>query len=368
MVNSLGQITLLGQSTSCVRRVVLCAAAATLTACVDTSVEETIETSAPLQIVGSSTVTPFIATAAEYFGAAENVPTPVIETTGTGGGIRQFCSGGEMSSPSVVMASRHMSDEERAICIGNGVGNISRLKFGFDGIVVINSIESDVVSFSKKDLYLALSKNVPSEAASTENPHERWSDLNADLPNTKIDVYGPPPTSGTRDAFEDLIFVEAALSYQDMQDLAVSDPELFRQQTHDMRSDGVWTDAGENDTEIIRSVSRDDKSFGVVGFSYLHQSYDRVQAAAIDDVIPTVQSILDGSYQLSRPLFLYVNDDHRATKPELELFIAEVFSDRAMGEGGYLLSKGLVPLRDDERRAVFEDFATRKMYIAAIDQ
>lgn len=313
--------------------------------------------SSRLLIAGSSTIAPFATTAAEYFRATSDFAVPVVESTGTGGGFRLFCQGEGLETSSIATASRRMTESERAICASNGVNDIIEMKFGYDGIVVIYSRAHADLSLTRADLYRALAKEIYIDGELKSNPHKYWSDVRSDLPREKIEVFGPPPTSGTRDAFVKLVMEAGAMSDPDMRALKSSEPDLFIEKSTTIRTDGAWTDSGENDSHIIQSLVQHHKALGVVGYSYLDQSSDRIAAARIDGVAPDFNAIVDGTYPVSRPLFFYVKGAHVGKIPSLVPFIEEAFSEAAMGDGGYLVTKGLIPLNAAERTATRSRFS-----------
>ncbi len=301
------------------------------------------------QIAGSSTVSPFVTLAAEVFAANTNYQPPVVESAGTGGGFKLFCKGTDQKTPSISMASRPIRDNERAECEKNSVTDFIELKFGYDGIVLIGSLKDEPVALTRRQLYLALAKDVWIDGAFRANPFKQWSDIESSLPSHPIEVFGPPVSSGTRDAFIELVLEEGAKTFAEIRALETSDPDLFDEKVHTIRTDGVWVNFGENDGQIVQSLVRNRHALGVIGFSYLEQSSDRVRAAEIDGVHPTFETIVSTEYGLSRPLYLYVKTQHFARVPALIPFLREAYGDAAMGVDGYLLDKGLIPLSPNER-------------------
>ncbi|MAP96143.1 MAG: phosphate ABC transporter substrate-binding protein [Ponticaulis sp.] len=301
-------------------------------------------------IAGSSTVAPFVTTAAEYFGASTPFSTPVVETTGTGGGFKLFCQGNDGTTSSIATASRPITAGETELCRKNGVENIVELQLGKDGIVFINALSGPEMALSDRDIFLALAKRVPGENGLIDNPYQYWSELNPELPDIRIEVYGPPPTSGTRDALVSLALEAGALTFPDLRALKMTDKDAFYALAHTVRTDGRWLDSGENDTQIIQALIRNPLAMGVVGFSFLNQSGDRVKPARIDGELPTFETISSGDYALSRSLFLYVKPEHLESRPAVKAFLTEVFSDDAMTDTGYLIEKGLIPPKSQDRR------------------
>jgi len=315
-------------------------------------------------IAGSSTVAPFVTLTAEMFGIATEYRPPVVESTGTGGGFKLFCQGNDRNTPSIAMASRVISADEKALCASRGVDNFIEMKFGYDGIVLIGSIRDEPVSVSRQELYLALAKYIWKDGELVANPYKRWSDINPKLADFPIEVFGPPASSGTRDSFVDLVLSEGAKTLPEMRALAASDPELFEKKALAIRTDGAWVDFGEHDGQIVQSLVRTPHALGVVGFSYLTQSADRIHAAKIDGVIPTFETIVSTDYGLSRPLFLYVKTSHIGEFSSLIPFIREAYSQAAIGREGYLLDKGLIPLQPEERQRILDRFDENKAVIS----
>ena len=333
-----------------------------------------------LRIVGSSTVFPFVTTVAENFGARSGFPTPVVEATGTGGGMNLFCAGLGMSHPDFTAASRPMKASEFQLCQENGVTAITEIPIGFDGIVLGNSVDADPMSIDKPDLFLALAARTPmplnadgdpllSEAGElldgasfgeaaryscevfVDNPYERWSDINAALPSARIEVFGPPPTSGTRDAFVELDMIDGARRIACLGELEDSAPNRFDEIAARIREDGGWVDAGENDNTIVQTLANAPNSFGIFGYSFLEQNGDRIQAATIDGVLPTYDAISNGEYPGSRSLYLYVKVQHDGVVPGLVEFVEELTHEEAWGPFGYLSERGLIALPDQRRSA-----------------
>lgn len=305
-----------------------------------------------IRIVGSSTVAPFATTVAERFGATTRFPTPIVETTGTGGGFKTFCQKIGPDRPSISDASRLITESEQALCASNGITDVTALSIGFDGIVLANVRQAPPLDLTKKEVFLALAANVPDgEGGFRPNPYQSWTDINPDLPDEPIMVLGPPPTSGTRDAFVELGMEQGALEFPELVALRQSDPEAFKLRTHTIRTDGAWIDLGENDTAIVQSLIKTPTAIGVLGYSFLEQNGDRVKAARLDGVPVSFEAIASGEYGLSRSMYIYVKDQNLPLVPGLSEFVREFVSDQAMGEDGYLLEKGLIPLPDDVRVA-----------------
>ena len=307
-------------------------------------------------IAGSSTVAPFATRAAEYFGATSEFRIPIVETTGTGGGIRLFCEGDGPETISIATASREMTQSEREYCAGNGVTEFLELPFGSDGIVLINALTGPDLSLTDREIFLALAKTVPVRGRFEANPYQFWSEINPELPDMRIEVYGPPPTSGTRDAFVEIVMRNGARQLPEIAALSDTDPQRFQQIAHTIRTDGHWLDSGENDTQIVQALIRSSSALGVAGYSYLEQSSDRVKPAMINGTLADQDTIMSGEYAVSRSLFLYVKESHYTAVPALLPFLEELYSDVAMGQGGYLTEVGLIPLSEDRRDDVWQSF------------
>jgi len=304
-----------------------------------------------IRIVGSSTVFPFSTAVAEQFGKAGSFKTPVVESTGTGGGFKLFCAGVGVDSPDISNASRAIKDSEIETCKKNGVTEITEVKIGYDGIVLANSKADKQFGLTVKTVWLALAKQVPVDGKLVDNPYKSWSEIDAALPNSPIEVLGPPPTSGTRDAFVELVMDKGCDEFAEVKALE-GDAKKAACQT--IREDGVFVEAGENDNLIVQKLEANPAALGIFGFSFLDQNADKIQGSAMDGVTPTFETIADGSYEVSRPLFFYVKNAHVGVIPGIKEFVAEFMSERATGDEGYLADKGLIPLPAGEREQVMQ--------------
>ena len=297
-----------------------------------------------IRIVGSSTVFPFATAVAEAFGRSGGFKTPVVESTGTGGGIQLFCAGDGDDTPDIANASRRIKDVEIATCKQNGVTQIVEVKIGYDGIVLANSKQHARLKLTKEQIFRALAKQVPIDGKLTPNPYRLWSDVDPSLPKNKIEVLGPPPTSGTRDAFAELAMEAGAESFPMLKDLKAKDEKAFKATSHALREDGAYIEAGENDNLIVQKIEANPNAIGVFGYSFLEQNQDKLQGSIIGGVEPTFENISSGTYGVSRSLYFYVKKSHIGKVPGLKEYIAEFTSDRAAGDDGYLADKGLIPL------------------------
>jgi phosphate transport system substrate-binding protein len=303
-----------------------------------------------IRIVGSSTVFPFSTAVAEQFGKTSGFKTPVVESTGSGGGLKLFCAGVGPDHPDITNASRRIKKSEVETCAKNGVTDIVEVKVGYDGIVVANSKASPQMEITLKDLYLALAKEVPGEDGKPiPNPYMTWKDVNPSLSTEKIEVLGPPPTSGTRDAFAELAMEGGCKTFESIKMLKKSDKKMYKTLCHTIREDGAYIEAGENDNLIVQKLEANPAAFGVFGYSFLDQNLDKIQGSKIEGVSADFDEIASGKYPVSRPLFFYVKKAHVGVIPGIEAYVAEFTSDKAWGPEGYLADKGLIPMSDDER-------------------
>jgi phosphate transport system substrate-binding protein len=298
-----------------------------------------------VRIVGSSTVFPFATTVAERFGARSPYPAPIIEATGTGGGLQLFCEGVGVNTPDISNASRQITESEVEMCAANGVDSITEFKIGYDGIVMAAAEQTPQLDLTKGELWQALAKTVPQDGELVENPNERWSDIDPSFPDTQIQVFGPPPTSGTRDAFNELVMEEGCMEFEAVQQL---DEQRQEEVCAQIREDGAYIEAGENDNLIVQRLQAEPDTYGIFGFSFYDQNRDAIQANMISGVEPTFETIADDSYPVSRSLFFYVKDAHSGVIPGLKEYVDEFISERAIGQEGYLVDKGLIPLPEGE--------------------
>ncbi len=299
-----------------------------------------------ISIVGSSTVYPFATVVAEKFGKRyRRYKTPKIESTGSGGGLKLFCAGVGVQHPDITNASRRIKQSEIDTCRKNGVKQIVEVKIGFDGIAIANSKRSKKFSFSLKDIYLALAKDIPGPDGNLmPNPNTTWRDVNPRLPNKKIEVLGPPPTSGTRDAFAELAMQGGCKQIPSLAALKKTNKKAFKAACMTMREDGAYIEAGENDNLIVQKLVANPDALGIFGYSFLAENLDKVQGSKVNGYTPTFKNIAKGKYPLSRPLFFYVKKAHARKIPGIKQYVREFVSNRAMGKYGYLKKRGLIPL------------------------
>ncbi len=302
-----------------------------------------------IRIVGSSTVYPFTTAVAEAFGKASGMKTPVVESTGTGGGMKLFCSGVGEDTPDFTNASRAMKKSEFEDCVKNGVTEVVEIKVGFDGLSVAHSKDAKDLGLTKQQIFLALARQVPDKDGKlVENPYKMWSDIDAALPATKIEVLGPPPTSGTRDSFAELVMEAGALKFESLAAMKKADAKAFEKVWKSMREDGGYVEAGENDNLIVQKLQANPDALGIFGFSFLEQNASAVKDVAVDGVEATYETIASGEYKVARPLYMYAKKQHADVIPGMREFIAEYISGKAIGEDGYLADKGLVTLPEDQ--------------------
>lgn len=319
-----------------------------------------------ISIVGSSTVYPFSTVVAEQFGKTTIFKTPKVEATGSGGGLKLFCAGIGVNHPDITNASRRIKRSEVNKCAANGIREIIEVKVGYDGIVMANSKKGTTFELTRKDVFLALAREVPNPAGDqtlVANPYKTWKDVNAVLPAKKIAVLGPPPTSGTRDAFVELGMEGGCKKFAWIKAIKKKDKKRYKSICHSIREDGAYIEAGENDNLIVQKLDADPDALGIFGFSFLDQNADKVQGSLIDGVAPTFENIAAGEYPVSRPLYFYAKKAHVDKIPGIKEYLAEFTSDRAWGDDGYLADKGMIPMPMAERKK----FATSVRALSNLD-
>jgi phosphate transport system substrate-binding protein len=305
-----------------------------------------------IRVVGSSTVFPFVAAAAEQFGRRGEFRTPIVEATGTGGGIKMFCSGLGDRFPDVANASRTIRPSEIALCQKQGVDAITELKIGYDGIILANARHADAFSLTRKGLFMALARQLPQGGKLVDNPYRNWREIDPQLPDIAIEIYGPPPTSGTRDAFVELVMEEGCKQVPEIKAL-LPDDATRKAACSAMREDGVFIEAGEDDNLIVQRLINNPGALGVFGYSFLENNAALVKSNPIDGVIPDYDAIEEGRYKVARSLYVYIKNAHQNAVPGLREFARELTSDAASGSDGYLvMKKGLLPLNDAEHEAM----------------
>ncbi|MFZ4540356.1 MAG: substrate-binding domain-containing protein [Rickettsiales bacterium] len=304
-----------------------------------------------LRIVGSSTVFPFVAAAAEQFGRAEKFRTPIVEATGTGGGLKVFCEGIGDEHPDIANASRTIKQSEINLCAKHGITEITELRLGYDGIVLANARASETFALTRKNLFLALAREVPKNGKLVANPYRKWNEIDASLPNVTITIYGPPPSSGTRDAFVELIMDAGCKQIPEMKQ-AMPNEKNLKHACEAMREDGAFVEAGEDDNLIVQKLINNRDALGVFGYSFLEANSALVKANPIDGVVPNYDAIENGTYHVARSLYVYIKNAHLDKVPGLREFARELASDAASGEDGYLVMKGLLPLNDADHAAM----------------
>ena len=302
-----------------------------------------------IRVVGSGTVYPFTTTVAEAFGKATGKKTPIVEANGSGPGIKLFCAGPGDDTPDFVDASRAMKKDELADCQKNGVKDVAQLTIGWDGLALVNAKGGPAVAITKQQLFQALAKQVPDKDGKLiDNPYKMWSDIDPSLPKANIVVLSHPATSGTRSSIEDQILNPGAKAFASLADLSKSDAKAFDAEFKTLRTDGAFVEAGENDNAIVQKLLADKNTFALFGFASVALNGDKLQAAKLEGIVPTMENVSSGGYKASRPLYVYVKKDHMAAMPDMAGFVAEFMSAKATGSDGYLADKGLVPLTADQ--------------------
>ncbi len=319
-----------------------------------------------IRIVGSSTVYPFTTAVAEQFGKSGGGKTPVVESTGTGGGMKLFCAGVGETHPDFSNASRAIKKGEFEDCQKNGVKDIVEIKVGIDGLTIAASKAGAAIKLTRKQIFEALAEQIPDKDGKlVANPNKNWSDIDASLPAVKIEVLGPPPTSGTRDSFHELFLEKGAEEFASLKDLKKADAKAFDKVWKSIRKDGAYVEAGENDNVIVQKLEANKNAFGIFGYSFLEENLSKLKGVAIEGVVPDYDVISSGKYKGARPLFVYVKKQHVGVIPGMDKFIAEYVSDKAMSKDGYLARKGLVALPKEEAAAVAA--AAKELKVLTVD-
>ncbi len=309
-----------------------------------------------IKMVGSSTVYPFASSVAEELGATTKYPTPVVESTGSGGGMKLFCSGNNLNTPDITNASRRMKVKEFKMCQKNGVIDITEAIVGFDGIAFAQDKKNRSFNLTKKQLALAVAEEVPTKDGKSliKNPYKKWSDIDSSLPNREIIIYGPPKSSGTRDAFEDMVLKNTFKSMSVYTDLYKEDKNKHKKYKKYaiIRQDGVYVPSGENDNLIVRKLTKNKDAFGIFGYSFLIENDDKLAGAKIGGVEPTPEAISSGKYPISRSLFFYTKNSHKKDVPAMSEYINMFMSENMIAEDGILSEIGLISLPKNQRISI----------------
>lgn len=322
-----------------------------------------------IKIVGSSTVYPFSSSVAEELGSAGKYPTPVVESTGTGGGMKLFCAGVSDDTPDITNASRQMKAKEFEDCNKNGVTDITEALIGFDGIAIAQSSNIKSFNITKAQLALAVAEEVPSKDGKSlvKNPYKKWSDIDSTLPNREITVYGPPKSSGTRDSFEELVMQSVFEKMPVYTDLFKKDENANKKYKaySVIRTDGVYVESGENDNLVVQKLTKNEAAIGIFGYSFLEENKDKVVGLSIDNVLPTVDTIASAKYPIARSMYFYIKNQHTKDVPALKEYINLFMSEKMIGDDGILSEIGLIPLTKDVRTKAVEKVAKNQKLTAA---
>jgi len=307
-----------------------------------------------IRIVGSSTVFPYTQAVAEQFSSATGAASPIVESTGTGGGFQAFCGGIGEQHPDITGASRAIKASEYELCQTNGVTDITEALIGYDGLSLVVSRDNETDwDLTLAEIYQALGAQVPVNGEWVDNPYQTWNEINPDLPNVPILVYGPPPTSGTRDAFVELGMHAGCEELPFVQEGGF-DGDWIEENCSRMRTDGPFIEAGENDNLIVQRLQADPNAMGIFGYSFLFENQDTLKDVRIGGVEANLDTIASFEYPISRPLYIYIKNAHRGVIPNLQEFVDEYMSEDALATDGYLGERGLVSLPEDELASVQE--------------
>ena len=302
-----------------------------------------------VKVTGSSTVFPFSSYVAEELGATTKFPAPVVESTGSGGGHKLFGAGMGPNTPDIANSSRRMKDSEFEAAEKNGVTDITEAKVGFDGIAIAQNKGNAPMSITLEELAKAVAADVPVDGKIVPNPYKTWNEINAKLPARKIVFYGPPTSSGTRDAFEEMVVEKVCGKI-----------EGYEKGYKKIRQDSAYVPAGENDNLIVQKLSKDKDAFGIFGYSFLEENADTIQAAAVNGVEPSPETVASGKYPISRSLYFYIKNAHYDAIPGLKEYVELFMSEKMIGKDGLLKGIGLIPLPDDARAKVRADVLAKK--------
>jgi phosphate transport system substrate-binding protein len=302
-----------------------------------------------VKITGSSTVFPFSSYVAEELGATTKFAAPVVESTGSGGGHKLFGAGMGANTPDIANSSRRMKDSEFENAAKNGVTDITEAKIGFDGIAVAQSKDNAPMSISLEELATAVAADIMVDGKLVPNPYKMWNEINPELPARKIVFYGPPTSSGTRDAFEEMVVEKVCGKI-----------EGYEKGYKSIRQDNAYVPAGENDNLIVQKLAKDKDAFGIFGYSFLEENADSIQGTAINGVTPNPESVSSGKYPISRSLYFYIKNAHYDAIPGLKEYVDLFMSDKMIGKDGLLKSIGLIPLPADELATVRENVLSKK--------
>ena len=313
-----------------------------------------------IRIVGSSTVFPYTQAVAEEFSNQTGAPAPIVESTGTGGGMQVFCGGIGEGFPDITGASRRMKKSEYDLCQKNGVTDVTEVLLGYDGLsIAVSRANATDWDLTLPQIFQALAAEVAVDGKMVPNPYKKWSEVDQSLPATDIVVLGPPPTSGTRDAFVELAMHAGCEGIPEAMAIAEAsgNDRWVTENCSRMRTDGPFIEAGENDNLIVQRLGSDPSALGIFGYSFLFENMDKLKDVKVNGVASETRTIADGSYPLSRPLYIYIKNAHRGVIPNLEEFVAAYVDETALAPDGYLAERGLVALPDDERARVQQDVA-----------
>lgn len=301
--------------------------------------------------VGSGTVFPFTTVVAEQFGKIGKYKTPLVESNGTGAGFKMFCGGVGDKFPDIASASRAIKDGERKDCEKNNVKEITEIKIGIDGLAIATNTVSKLSGLTKEQLFLASVRKVPVKGALVSNPYKKWKDIDPNLPDIEIEIYGPAPSHGTRDAFVDLVMKKACTSFKEYKSISKDEKE-YEANCSLMREDGKFIEVTDNYNVVVQKLLTNQNAVGVVGFSFLEENSGKIKAITVDKTEPTYENISSGKYVISRPLYIYVKKAHINKAAGLKEFLKEYMDEKTAGDTGSLAMKGLVALPKGEREAI----------------
>ncbi|TXL72329.1 phosphonate ABC transporter substrate-binding protein [Vineibacter terrae] len=310
-----------------------------------------------IQIAGSSTVLPFANIAAEQFGKAfaGKFKTPIVESGGSSAGLKNFCGGVGEKTIDIANSSRKIKPSEIEECKKNGVAEIQEIKIGYDGIVFASSVKTGHFALEPKHVYLAVAAQVPVKGALAANPYKNWKEIDPKLPDQPIQIFIPGEKHGTREVFEEKVLEAGCHDFPEIK--AIADAKARANACKAVRKDGLSVDIDGDYTETLARIQRTPTAVGVFGLSFYEQNKDKIQVATVSGIVPTVESIADGKYPVSRPLYFYVKKAHLSVIPGLKEYVEFFLSDKVVGDEGMATDKGLIPMPATERTSVRAAFS-----------
>ena len=317
-----------------------------------------------VQIAGSSTVLPYAKIVAETFGETfPDFKTPIVESGGSSGGLKEFCKGVGPDTIDIANSSRPIKDSEVEACKAAGVTEIQEVKIGYDGIVFATDAGNADLKLEPKDLYQALAAEVVVDGKLVANPYKKWSEVNKDLPDAEIAAYIPGEKHGTREVFEEKILAKGCkdVGALDAIKAVVADEKEQHAKCVAVRKDGLAVDIDGDYTETLARIAANKSGIGVFGLSFYENNADKLKVATVNGIVPSTETIASGEYPVSRPLFFYVKKAHLGVIAGLKEYVEFFTSDDMIGPDSPLAEYGLVAAPDAEREEIRKAFVDGKI-------